>query len=79
MNNVGNTTDTYNVPVKITFEAYDALPRELRDALKYASRNYSSIRMQEFLNLSMKDRCKVFYGLKPEVQNFLRPWLKKVL
>lgn len=76
-----NTKSSYVVKSKRkeAMDAFDSLPRELRVALANASSNFSSIRAAEFLALDMKKRKERFFLIRPELQNILRPYLKKVM
>lgn len=64
---------------KLSFEIYDSLPRDLRFALMNANDAYSMLEVANFLRLNMKDRQKRIACFNPEMQNILKPWLKKVL
>lgn len=77
-NNNDKARRVVNASYEAAYAAYDSLPRGLRIALQNANRNYSSIKVKEFLNLDMKKRKQVYHMLCDEMQVILAPYLKKV-
>ncbi len=61
------------------YRYYDDLPRDLREFLQNAKRNYSSYKIWKFLTLDMKTRKLVYDTYNDEVKAALKPYLKKVM